>query len=100
MPTSVRKPACLTKISCYLTLLISQYFQIEPFLSFFLFSHPAWLYLAIFLVFIREFSAIKISFTTLRIHPALLFVLSFQSLILIGGALLMLPKATHSGISF
>ncbi|MDD3161066.1 MAG: hypothetical protein PHX49_03955 [Bacteroidales bacterium] len=90
----------MTKISCYLTLLISQYFQIEPFLSFFLFSHPAWLYLAIFLVFIREFSAIKISFTTLRIHPALLFVLSFQALILIGGALLMLPKATHSGISF
>ena len=84
---------------CYLVLLITQYFQTEPFLSFFLFSHPAWLYLAIFLVFIREFSAIKISFTTLRIHPALLFVLSFLALILIGGALLMLPKATHSGIS-
>ncbi|HEY5570244.1 MAG TPA: potassium transporter TrkG, partial [Bacteroidales bacterium] len=84
---------------CYLVLLITQYFQIEPFLSFFLFSHPAWLYLAIFLVFIREFSAIKISFTTLRIHPALLFVLSFLALIIMGGLLLMLPKATHSGIS-
>lgn len=34
------------------------------------------------------------------LHPALVFVLSFAILILLGSFMLMLPKATHNGITF
>ncbi|MBN2595634.1 MAG: ATPase [Marinifilaceae bacterium] len=50
--------------------------------------------------FIREISAIKVNWRYKRTNPAAIFVVGFSLLILIGSLLLMLPNATHSGISF
>lgn len=62
-------------------------------------NHRIWLYSAVFLVFIREFSAIRVELRKAFLNPAQLFVLSFLSLIIIGSFLLLLPKATVDEIS-
>ncbi len=59
-----------------------------------------WLYAAILLIFIREFSALNVDFYHRYLNPAQLFIASFITIILIGAFLLILPKATYSGISF
>ncbi len=62
--------------------------------------HHEWVYSAIFLIFLREFSTLQINFKRQFLSPAQLFVLSFLSIILLGALLLMLPKATYTGIPF
>lgn len=57
-----------------------------------------WLYVGIFIVFIREFSALRIDLRRTSISPGLLFILSFLFLIIIGALLLLMPNATHNGI--
>lgn len=84
----------------FLFLIINQYFKFEHLKTFLVFENHAYLYVAIFLVFIREFSALKLNFKIAKINPAQLFVFSFLIIIIIGGLLLMLPNATNSGISF
>lgn len=64
-----------------------------------IFSHPFWIYPAVILVFVRELAAVRIEFKKAALNPAQIFVLSFLIIILIGTFLLMLPKATVSGIS-
>ncbi|MDR1896763.1 MAG: ATPase [Prevotellaceae bacterium] len=64
------------------------------------FYSPVWVKLAIFFAFIREFSVLKINYKHTVINPGQLFIASFLFVILIGTLLLMLPKATYSGISF
>ncbi len=59
-----------------------------------------WFNLGIFLVFVREFSALKINFRKNVLNPAQLFILSFLLIIFVGSGLLMLPNATYEGISF
>ncbi len=59
-----------------------------------------WVKFAIILTFIREFSEQNISYKRTLLNPAQLFIFSFFSIILIGALLLMLPKATYSGLSF
>ncbi|SOC78735.1 potassium uptake protein, TrkH family [Salinimicrobium sediminis] len=68
-----------------------------PFLSFF--NNMGWLYLALLIYFIREFSARRINFNRELLNPAQLFIASFLGMILVGTLLLMLPRATHEGIS-
>ena len=63
------------------------------------FNHKGWLHLSVFLYFIREFSNRRIEFTRSHLNPAQLFILSFLFIIGVGTVLLMLPKATHNGIS-
>ncbi|MCB0663016.1 MAG: hypothetical protein KDC24_09765 [Saprospiraceae bacterium] len=63
-------------------------------------EHNNWLNLAILLVFVREFSALRIEFKRALINPAQLFVLSFMVVIVFGAFLLMLPNATKEGIGF
>lgn len=58
-----------------------------------------WIYLALFIYFIREFSVLKIDFKRDYLNPAQLFIASFIFIILAGTALLLLPNATHEGIS-
>jgi potassium uptake TrkH family protein len=84
----------------YLLLIINQYFQFEYFKLFLVFNNPAYLYIAIILVFLREISALKFNFKRGRINPAQLFVFSFFIIIVMGSFVLMLPKAANSGISF
>lgn len=58
-----------------------------------------WVNLAIILIFIREFSAENFNFKGMSLHPAQFFILSFMSIIVFGWILLLLPNATHHGIS-
>jgi len=58
-----------------------------------------WLYFTLFLIFIREYSALKIDFKRTVLNPAQLFVLGFLFVIILGSFMLLLPKSTHSGIS-
>jgi len=82
-----------------LTLIIAQAgISRSPFFGFF--HSPLWMYPAILLVFVREFSSLRINARSTVVNPALLFVLSFLSIIILGGFLLLLPKATTGGISF
>jgi len=62
------------------------------------FNQMGWLYLALFLFFIREISTFKVNFKKDILNPAQLFVASFLLIIFLGTFLLLLPKATHSGI--
>ena len=53
---------------------------------------------AMFLVFIREISDLKIDFKRTVLNPAQLFIVSFLVIIGLGALLLMLPRATNHGI--
>ncbi|MCE7059286.1 TrkH family potassium uptake protein [Dyadobacter sp. CY343] len=57
---------------------------------------PEWMFLGIFAIFIIEISKQTLFFDQFYFNPTLLFVLSFLLLILIGTALLLLPKSTHN----
>ena len=59
-----------------------------------------WIKLAIVLSFIREFSEVRLNYTRTVLKPAQVFIISFFAIILLGALLLMLPRATHQGISF
>lgn len=58
-----------------------------------------WVYLALFLYFIREFFALKLNLNREFLNPAQIFIVSFLIIIFLGTLFLLLPKATHSGIS-
>ena len=64
------------------------------------FDSTPWYYGAIFLAFIREFSALKINLSRTYFNPAQIFIISFLGIILGGAFLLLLPNATHQEISF
>ncbi len=68
-----------------------------PFLEFM--NRMAYLYIAALFYFIREFSTIEFNFNNRYLDPAQIFIGSFLFIILAGTALLMLPRATHEGIS-
>lgn len=68
-----------------------------PFLVFF--NKMGWVYLALILYFIRESSVLRINTNKQYLNPAQLFIVSFFVLIVAGTVLLMLPRATHEGIS-
>ncbi len=57
-------------------------------------------YFAVGLVFIREFSALKLDYSRQFLNPAQLFIISFLAIIVAGTILLLLPNATHEGIGF
>lgn len=53
-----------------------------------------WLFLGIAIIFLTELSKSSLIFDNFYFNPTILFVISFISLILIGAALLMLPRTT------
>lgn len=57
------------------------------------------LYGGILFIFLSEISNVLRFIYVRRLNPAFLFVISFAVIILLGGLLLMLPNATHKGIS-
>jgi len=63
-------------------------------------TYPWWIYIVLFLIFIRETLALNINLKRSNLNPAQLFIASFVLVILGGAFLLMVPKATHTGISF
>lgn len=82
-----------------LLLLLKAYFllEVEPWLGFM--NRMGWLYLAILIYFVREFSDRKLNLNRERFNPAQLFILSFLGLVVLGTFLLMLPNATYEGLS-
>ncbi len=79
----------------YLYLFVGVPFETDQILE-----NPIWLKIAVLFTFIREFSELKINFKRTFLNPAQVFILSFLTIIFIGSFLLLLPKATHSGISY
>jgi potassium uptake TrkH family protein len=59
-----------------------------------------WLFIAFSVSLIREISGLRFSWRYKHVNPAAIFIASFALLILAGTFLLMLPRATHSGIHF
>lgn len=88
----------------FLLILFLSFFLLKQFGYFFyesisILNHRIWIYFAIFLVFLREFSAIRFSFKKAHLNPAQLFVLSFLIIIILGSFLLLLPRATVTKFS-
>ena len=54
----------------------------------------------VILIFIQELGKFSLLVNKLKLSPSLVFILSFLVLILIGTALLSLPRSTTAGISF
>lgn len=63
------------------------------------YKHPFILYIAFFIIFIKEFITSGIGESRREMNPALLFIVSFVLLIILGTLLLMLPNATYQGIT-
>nr|MBI1232543.1 ATPase [Cytophagales bacterium] len=55
--------------------------------------------LIVFVIFLVELSKVSLSVNRLKIHPAVIFMMSFLIVIIIGMVLLLLPNATVRGIS-
>lgn len=71
-----------------------------PFETDLILENTIWIKIAVLFTFIREFSELKINFKRTFLNPAQLFILSFLVIILVGSLLLILPNATHDGISY
>lgn len=61
--------------------------------------YSEWIHFAIFVQALRHFSRFRLNYRRSFLNPAQLFIGSFLVLILLGAGLLMLPRATYSGIS-
>jgi len=83
----------------FLALIASVHLWFDVIWGLLIFKHVFWIYVAVFFVFIREFSAITVEFKRAVFNPAQLFILSFLLIIITGAFLLMLPEATHANIS-
>ncbi len=84
----------------YSVLLITVFLVTLEHVSFIFLDNYVWKYLALFAVFVREYSNLKSYFAHQYLNPAQLFIVSFILIILFGAFLLMLPNATTAGISF
>lgn len=73
-------------------------FSKTPFIG--IFIHKYWLFAAFVIGLIKEISGLKINLMYKKANPALIFSGSFFALILAGSFLLILPRATYSGISY
>lgn len=71
-----------------------------PFETDLLLENPIWIRVAVLFTFIREFFEINFNYKRTLLNPAQLFVASFLGIIFIGTFLLILPNATHEGITF
>lgn len=62
-------------------------------------NHRLWIRAVIMMAFFRELSHQRFYLSSFRFNPAQLFIGSFVIIILFGAILLLLPNATHDGIS-
>lgn len=97
-----RKVAIFDIISVAYTLYIFYMYLFvgEAFKTDLILENPLWVVLAVILSFFREFSEQRLNLSRTYFNPAQIFILSFLTIIVLGSLLLMLPKATHNGISF
>lgn len=83
----------------FLVTLVLKHYGILDYEQLKILDRKLWLHTAIFLVFIREFAALRLEFKKALLNPAQIFILSFLSIIVLGSFLLLLPNATVSSIS-
>ncbi|WP_262915198.1 potassium transporter TrkG [Niabella ginsengisoli] len=97
-----RKVAVFDVISVVYTLYVFYMYLFvgEAFTTDLILENPLWVILAVVMSFIRELSEQKLNLSRTYFNPAQLFILSFLTIIFLGAILLMLPKATHTGITF
>lgn len=85
----------------FLTLLLLITLSVElPLWDLALLHSNLWLSIVFLLLFIRELSAERIEFKRRYVNPAQMFMVSFLLIILSGTLALLLPNATHHGITF
>lgn len=89
----------LLSISFLVLIMVRSEFIVEHFEFLKMFNKMGWLYLALLVYFIREVFSFRMNFQKEYLNPAQLFVISFLVLIFLGTLFLLLPKATHTGIS-
>ncbi len=89
----------LTSVLYSMYILYVYVFTGEPFKADSFLENSAWIALGIVLSFVRESSELKLTFKRTIFNPAQLFILSFMVIIILGGLLLLLPKATYTEIS-
>ncbi|MFA5420056.1 MAG: potassium transporter TrkG, partial [Bacteroidales bacterium] len=80
--------------------IMAQIISPEHYYYLFNLHNDVWIGLAMVLIFVREVSVLNLDYKRATLNPAQLFITSFFSIILIGTLILLLPNATHSGISF
>ncbi|TPV33503.1 ATPase [Paucihalobacter ruber] len=97
-----RKVAVFDMLSVAYTLYIFYMYLFvgEAFKTDLILENPLWVILAVVLTFVREFSVQKLNLNRTYFNPAQIFILSFLTIIFLGSLLLLLPKATHDGISY
>ncbi len=97
-----RKVAFFDVISVAYTLYIFYMYLFigEAFKTDLILENPLWVILAVVLSFIRELSEQRLDLNRTYFNPAQIFILSFLTIIFLGSLLLMLPKATYTGITF
>lgn len=64
------------------------------------FDTTRYLFIGVLFVFFREFSTLNVQLTRKFLNPAQVFILSFLLLIFLGSLMLLLPNATHEGITY
>ncbi len=72
----------------------------QPFKTDLILENPVWVVIAVILSFVREFSVVNLNYKRTLLNPAQLFVASFMLITIAGTFLLMMPRATHTAISF
>ncbi|MAZ27630.1 MAG: ATPase [Cytophagaceae bacterium] len=89
-------------ISIFITVYIMgiHFFSLEAHQHLSMLYNDNWVKVAILLTFVREFAEQQINLKRTYFNPAQVFILSFLGIILFGTGMLMLPKATHTGIHF
>ncbi|MBN1184278.1 MAG: ATPase [Bacteroidales bacterium] len=63
-------------------------------------NYKIWLFIAITTSLVREFSGMRLNWRYKHANPAAIFIFSFALLVVAGTVMLMLPRASYSGISF
>lgn len=104
---SLKKYVLILRVTtmALLSIILINYFVLELLFKktipvFSITRYPIWIYIFIAYLSIREISVFFVNFLSKTLKPSQLFVFSFLIIISIGSGLLMLPKATYSGINF
>jgi len=84
----------------FLVLLVMLLLTLLGILNFSIAQIPVVKYSIIILIFIRELSSLNLDLKGKVFNPALMFILSFFGIIIIGSFLLLLPRATNIPITF
>lgn len=90
----------LISVILFVILIIDELKLMNKVALFEFFDSSKWYFSAVFLVFIRAFSDLRINLNRTYLNPAQVFIISFLAIIGLGTLLLSLPNATYEKITF